>query len=79
MNYINADLRKNNLSADVADTIANTSTSIKSGLENALRSLFEPKAKPRIYKVSDYYAKAPVRSTVSNSIERELAAKGNAW
>ena len=79
MNYINAELRKNNLSANLADTIAYTASSIKSVLAHAVSAMVEPKTKPKINTVSDYYANAPKRANAFTSIDRELAAKGNAW
>jgi|GEM_PF-2241585 len=79
MNYINADLRKNNLSADVADTVDNTVSQLKSGLVLVLKTLTQSKAQPRINTQREYYAQAPVRTSGSVTIERELAANGNAW
>jgi hypothetical protein len=79
MNYINAELRKNNLSENVADTIADTASSIKSGLAHVVSAMVEPKVKTKINTVSDYYANAPKRANTFTSMDRELAAKGNAW
>ncbi|NQZ33557.1 MAG: hypothetical protein HRU06_20000 [Oceanospirillaceae bacterium] len=79
MNYINADLRKNNLSAEVADSIAHAVSGIKSMLLSAQENMKTSNKKLHIIDAKEYYQKAPVRTSVSVSIERELIAGGNAW
>ncbi|MFT5708432.1 MAG: hypothetical protein ACI9ES_002735 [Oceanospirillaceae bacterium] len=82
MNYVNMDLRKNNLLLDVVDNIAkliNRSTlALKENTEKS-RTKQTLKGESAINDSKEYYANAPKRAGKMVSIDRELAASGNVW
>jgi hypothetical protein len=78
MNYVNTDISKNNITADIADSIASVIGRILLVLKKSTTVLAK-KAPTVITEPADYYAKSPKRSTHAVSIERELKAQGNLW
>lgn len=79
MNYINADLRKNNLPAEVADSLAKAVSVINAMFFKTQPNVLATKKQPPILDANEYYQKAPVRRSAAVSIERELIAGGSAW
>ena len=80
MNYINAELRKDNVSAEVAACITTAVTGIKLNFLATFISEQVKTAPTIIVDTQEYYRKAPLRTTaVSVNIERLLIASGNSW
>lgn len=80
MNYINAELRKDNVSAEIAERITTAVTGIKLNFLGAFIREQVKTAPAIIVDTQEYYRKAPLRTTaVSVNIERLLIASGNSW
>ncbi|NRA22387.1 MAG: hypothetical protein HRU05_18095 [Oceanospirillaceae bacterium] len=80
MSYINAELRKDNVSAEVVERIITAVTGIKLNFLGAFVSEQVKTVPAIIVDTQEYYRKAPLRTTaVSINIERSLIASGNSW
>ncbi|NRA22388.1 MAG: hypothetical protein HRU05_18100 [Oceanospirillaceae bacterium] len=79
MSYINIELSKNNVSAEVTAAYDNLVNATKSVFLSAFKS-GQLSNQHIIIDAKEYYQKAPIRtSIVPISIERMLVTSGNAW
>ncbi|MEH6446165.1 MAG: hypothetical protein V7784_19900 [Oceanospirillaceae bacterium] len=82
MNYVNADLRKNNL---LLDFFATTAKLFHAPALATHESVEKPAVKAKLKGESanddskEYYANSPKRVGKAVSIDRKLAASGNVW
>ena len=78
MNYVNTDIRKNNLAAEIVESVSATLGRVTSAISKSTE-VSDKRASKVIINAADYYAKAPKKSTPTARIDREFNAQGNAW